>query len=379
MRVLIFAPYFTPGFKGGGPIQTLSALVKKLGKTVDFKVLTSDCDFGEKIPYKNVSSNKWVEYEESLVCYCSSDIKGWFKRIRVLLFENHDVIYLNSFFSVKISLIPFILSLLSGRKIILAPRGEFSPGALEIKPFKKNFYIKLYSLFRIHKLLVFHASTEYEKQDILRCLKGSDVQIARNLKQLTFTDDLQVRKTDVFKLVFLSRITHKKNLLFAIESLSYLDINVVFDIYGVIEDQRYWEQCGAAINSLPDNVVVNYRGELQPEEVVEVLSTYDLFYFPTKGENYGHVIVEAFCAGLPALLSDQTPWNVNHINGLDFSLPLSGPKSFMHVIKQCSEINKFDYLELRKNIVLWSRQTFINDDDLEDNVEIFKYTYGGNK
>ena len=34
---------------------------------------------------------------------------------------------------------------------------------------------------------------------------------------------------------------------------------------------------------------------------------YDLLFLPTKGENFGHVILESMSAGTPVLISDTTP------------------------------------------------------------------------
>lgn len=35
---------------------------------------------------------------------------------------------------------------------------------------------------------------------------------------------------------------------------------------------------------------------------------YDLFVFPTLGENFGHVVIESLSAGTPVFMSNTTPW-----------------------------------------------------------------------
>ena len=37
-------------------------------------------------------------------------------------------------------------------------------------------------------------------------------------------------------------------------------------------------------------------------------SEYDAFVFPTRGENFGHVIAESLSASCPVVCTDQTPW-----------------------------------------------------------------------
>ncbi len=53
-----------------------------------------------------------------------------------------------------------------------------------------------------------------------------------------------------------------------------------------------------------------------------MLSGHDLFFLPTLGENFGHVIYEALSAGLPVLLSDQTPWGQVNAQGAGWCFPL---------------------------------------------------------
>src|SRR5690606_10471907 len=96
-----------------------------------------------------------------------------------------------------------------------------------------------------------------------------------------------------------------------------------FDIYGPISDQDYWKECQALIKSLPANVVATYCGSVAPARVAELFSKYDLFFLPTRGENYGHVIAEALSMGTLVLISDQTPWRELQADGLGWDVPLA--------------------------------------------------------
>jgi glycosyltransferase involved in cell wall biosynthesis len=123
--------------------------------------------------------------------------------------------------------------------------------------------------------------------------------------------------------VFISRISPKKNLLFALRMLQSVLGDISFDIYGPIEDARYWNRCEKAIGTLPPNVRVKYMGMVEHEKVGEVFAEHDLFLFPTLGENYGHVICEALSAGCPVLISDQTPWRHLQEEGAGWDIPLA--------------------------------------------------------
>jgi glycosyltransferase involved in cell wall biosynthesis len=123
--------------------------------------------------------------------------------------------------------------------------------------------------------------------------------------------------------VFLSRIAPKKNLLSAIRAVSKLSGDVVFDIWGPVDDLSYWRACQKEIAAVPLNVKVTWRGEVPNEQVPAILADYDVFLLPTLGENFGHVIVDALTAGLPVVISDRTPWKNLQEAGVGVELPVS--------------------------------------------------------
>src|SRR3546814_15539936 len=63
------------------------------------------------------------------------------------------------------------------------------------------------------------------------------------------------------------------------------------------------------------------------------LSRHDIFFLPTFGENYGHVIAEALEAGLRLLICDQTPWRGLAEAGVGHDLPLNQPEAFVTAIE----------------------------------------------
>ena len=78
--------------------------------------------------------------------------------------------------------------------------------------------------------------------------------------------------------------------------------------YGRIVDNSYWDRCKKSLEKLPKNIKASFLGELKKDEVTVTFSKYDLFFFPTGGENYGHVIAESLSVGTPVLISKNTPW-----------------------------------------------------------------------
>jgi glycosyltransferase involved in cell wall biosynthesis len=113
-----------------------------------------------------------------------------------------------------------------------------------------------------------------------------------------------------------------KNLEFALKVLAKVKVPVTFNIFGPTEDYKYWESCLKVIGSLPVHIKVHYGGPVMPDRVIDTIRMHNLFFLPTLGENFGHVFVEAWCAGVPVLTSDRTPWRglISRNLGWDFSL-----------------------------------------------------------
>ena len=113
----------------------------------------------------------------------------------------------------------------------------------------------------------------------------------------------------VLRAVFVGRLSPMKNLDLVLEALALCTSSIEFDIYGPTESPEYWERCQSLLRALPTNIRARYRGVLLPNEVVEALTSYEIYIFPTKGENFGHSIAESLAAGCKVLCSDQTPWS----------------------------------------------------------------------
>jgi len=113
--------------------------------------------------------------------------------------------------------------------------------------------------------------------------------------------------------------------LYALERLAELSVNkgnITFDIYGQVYSEEYWNECQKVIASLPENVSVNYKGTVDAEKVATTIQDYHALFMPTRGENFGHVILESLSAGRPVMISDQTPWHdlEEKMAGWDLSL-----------------------------------------------------------
>jgi len=351
-RILCFVSHYLPGYKAGGALRSVSNIAQLIGTRCDFKVVTSNCDLGDDQHYLGLKPGIWIVNGKAKVFYLSNycaDIFSIFRKSQA------DVIYLNSFFSPKFSIFPLILwNFFFRRKIkfVLAPRGEFSPGALKIKNLKKRSFIKLSKFLRIYRNVIWHASSDYESHDIQRELgvPANRILISCDVTMPSdhFAGSVSPDKSRVIlRLCFVSRITKKKNLDYAISVLRSVDVPVVFNIYGSAEDKGYLLHCQNLAADLPENIDVVFHGSLEHSRVLQVFSNHHLFFFPTLGENYGHVIAESLGVGTPVLLSDQTPWRNIERLGVGWDYPLSEPSRFVEAIHKMSIMDEHTYTDMR--------------------------------
>ena len=378
IKVLCFLDFFYPAYKAGGPIKTISGMVENLNKDLDFYIITRNYDLNSKKPFNNLKSNEWNSVKGVKVYYISRNKLMKFNLFNLLLKTPHDIVYFNSFFSFLFTgHILILIKLLNIKsKMILAPRGEFSDGALSIKSFKKNIYLNFFRIFRLGKNIIWQASSIDEKKDIIKSKisKSKNIFIAPNLTSVKVSSNYlkpNYKESKCLKLVFIARISKVKNLTFLLKLLFKINKKVSLTIYGPIEDKYYWNKCNEIIKKLPNNINVKYAGELKSTLVFEEFKKYDLFVFPTLGENFGHVIIESLSVGTCVLTSNKTPWkNSPGVKTLD----LNNPNKWVNEINKWINFSSKQLIIKRKDAHKFAEKYFNINDSYIKNLELFNYT-----
>ncbi len=307
MKILMIMAGFFPGKKYGGPPVSVDNFCTLMGEHECYIVATNH-DLGDNEPYKNIHSG-WNDRGNCKVCYLldSEYRKEIFDRI--ILEIKPDFIYLQGLFQQCI--IPCLQLAKKRRiKVLLAPRGELCVGAFR-KKYKKIPYIFYIRILGLLDNVMFQSTSDEETKVIQQWLNVRSDRIFQisNVPSIPkYSYPARNKETGHARFIFLSRIVEKKNLLVALSALKNVSGNVVFDIYGPIEDEKYWSSCQQIIAEMPTNVKVKYCGLVEHDNVHEVFSKYDAFVFPTHSENFGHVIAEALSVGTYAIISDQTPF-----------------------------------------------------------------------
>ncbi|MEO1943908.1 MAG: glycosyltransferase, partial [Candidatus Thioglobus sp.] len=258
------------------------------------------------------------------------------------------------------------------------PRGEFSEGAINLKKWKKSGYMLLANIMGLYKNIVWQASSDFEVNDIYRNIGRVESQVVvapdvlQHLKPLNDNKTFHCRLTmEPLKICFLSRISPKKNLDYALHILSKVSVPVIFEIYGPKEDGFYWSLCQSIIKTLPSSVKVNYKGCVENNHVNDMFRNYDLFLFPTKGENFGHVILESILAGTPVLIANTTPWQNLEKSGIGWDFPLDSPDEFITAIENLASIGNNECIKLRSRVRNYAEKLVNDSSILDANRQLF--------
>lgn len=305
-KILIINPYYYPGFKSGGPQQTIINITQAFGDQFDFYVLTYNHDIGEKNEYQNIKDG-WNTVGKAHVMYCGE--QNYSIRMIANTAKGMDIVYACGLFektTIK-TLIANKLKLINSG-VYVAPMGVFGKNAFAQKKIKKHIFIFAMRFLGFFSNVKWSFTSSDELHDAqfyigykLKYKIASDIP----RKPLTI-ENCSSKECGSLRVIFLSRICRQKNLKYVIDILNNVRGNITFDIYGIVEDKNYWDECKKALKQT--SIMWEYRGEVMSDDVPNVFSKYNVFLFPTLSENFGHVIYEAMIGGCIPILSDQTPW-----------------------------------------------------------------------
>ena len=200
---------------------------------------------------------------------------------------------------------------------------------------------------KLKKIAGIYTETEKMKNGLQEEHKMNNVVVFPNFRFFAPKQTIIPGNNEVLNLVFYSRINRKKGLQFIFELLTAINIPIVLDFYGPIhaEDREYFE---SNLNRLSN---VKYCGVINPENVQEILSKYDMLILPTMyfTEGLPGAVVDAYISGIPVLVTDWlharefvkhevTGFIVPFENGLNEAIQylnlINNDRNFFYTMKQ---------------------------------------------
>ena len=180
------------------------------------------------------------------------------------------------------------------------------------------------------------------------------------------------------RLVYFGRLSPEKNLPFAFELLkefaqAHPDQAVVYDLIGS-GSAAYEAKLHSLSAKLPSTIQVNFIGQLSPEALQTRLQpsglssqpsslssqvsglppsssslipppfitplgaglSYHALLMPSRTENFSYTVLESLQAGIPVLISDQTPWLDLQSQRVGWDLPLEDLSAWAAALEQLS-------------------------------------------
>lgn len=379
--VLVCADYFRPGFKGGGPVTSLSNMAATLAEEVDFHIVTRDRDLGDTKPYPGIEPGVFHQSGGAKVMYLQEADATVGRFVELLRELAPQALYLNSMLSRRFSLRPLVAAkyITSIRRnscpmqVVIAPRGEFAAGALSIKARRKSLYLKVMRNAGLWNGVRWQASSPFEADDIRTQLRsGPDIVIAPDLAAPL--PNLGVRppkSAGRASFVFLGRISPIKNLEHSIQALSGIKGKASLTAYGPIEDEPYWRKCQAVATSLPDNIAFSHGGTLAPEKVALTLSQADALLLQSLSENFAQVVIEAMGCGCPVVLSDRTPWRSLAAVGAGWDLPIEDVARTTSVLQSLVDMDEQTHSTYRTRTRAYAADIIKNPEQRRKTLSLF--------
>lgn len=376
-RILVFIDWFLPGEKAGGPIRSCVNLIEHLSDEFEFSVVTRNTDYTETIPYAHVKSDAWnVLPDGKRVYYISAKNLSRETIRKIIAGEKFDTVYLNGIWSQPFTAWPLqiLRKEFPGKKAVVAVRGMLAPSAMAIKAVKKKAFLVYAKARKLFDDVVFHATSEQEANDTRNAFgKNANVKIAGNLPRKSYAAAAKKSKSgEQLKLVNVARIAPEKNTLYALEVLKEVKVPVQADFFGTVYDPDYKKQCDDVLRTLPQNVKAKIHGPVESASIPGLLSQYDLLFLPTRGENFGHIILESMQAGTPVLISDQTPWRNLSANQAGWDLSLDSPVKFATKIDELAEMNAAEYQKWSGSALDFAARYSGNEELVEKSRAIFR-------
>jgi glycosyltransferase involved in cell wall biosynthesis len=397
MRILVLITHYLPAYKAGGPLRTVENMVEQLGNPFEFRIVTNDRDWGDHSVLPDVVAGRWTPVGNGETLYLAPSQLGPAGVRRVISETPHDVLYLNSIFSPRLTIVPLLLRRLGAiprRPVVLAPRGELQRGAMEAgawrrlpasaplrrlaspRYLKKKAYLAAARALGLFRGITWQASNPEEAAEIRSHVgAGAHVAVAPDLTARipeSLPPPPRPKAAGALRVVFLSRLDAKKNLEGAIELLAGVRGEVRFDLYGPRVDERYWARCRAALDRLPPNVTVHCHGPVPHARVAAIFRDHELFLFPTLGENFGHVVLESLAAGCPVLVSDRTPWRGLARYGAGWDLPLEDPAALRAALQRCVDMDEEEYRPWSVRAARFAREASSDERPVRWNRELFE-------
>jgi glycosyltransferase involved in cell wall biosynthesis len=317
---------YKPAYIYGGPTMSVSKLSEELikaGKDVEVftTVANGESELNIKAGRKTLIDGVPVTYfrritrdpshlSPALLLHLFNTLKSRF-RIGQFIIDNTNfpIVHIHAWWNL-VSVGSCLISLLTSRPVILSPRGTLSSYSFgNRKSIIKNIFHNIIGKALL-KSCHFHVTSEKEKQDILSIVEPKSIVVIPNFIDYTGQKNQSPQsrnltsQTQIFRLLFLSRVEEKKGLDFLLHSLHNIDLPYHLTIAGT-GDVKYLLYLEELIVKLDMLERVSWIGQLSNDRKFSELANHDLMVLPSHDESFANVVIESLSVGTPVLISSK--------------------------------------------------------------------------
>lgn len=306
MSILHLTPSYLPALHYGGPTLSVSRLCSALqagGQTVSVLSTTAngpqelEVPRGQAVVVAGVSCWYYPRWTGDHSHFSPALLWAFWRRL-----PRAQVVHIHSWWNLVVMPAVFLCRL-RGIRPVLSPRGMLSPYTLR-SPLKRLFqrWVGAWLLRRT----ILHATSEQEAAEALELVPGWAHFVLPNIIELPALGQHIPAQgaSEVFRLVFLSRIHPKKGLETLLAALAQLDFPWHLQVVGTGE-AAYLAQLQAEASALGIAEQIEWLGWREGAEKFQLLANADLYVLPSQNENFANAALEALSVGTPVLLSAQ--------------------------------------------------------------------------
>lgn len=194
---------------------------------------------------------------------------------------------------------------------IITPRGMLEPWSLSQGALKKKVALKLYQYKDLSQAACIHATAQMEADQIRKLGLKNPIAVISNGINMEEFPDYEKQRNRKRKVLFLSRIHHKKGIELLIQAWKELDKSIInnweVEIVGNGESE-YINSLKKLIKQFSLEKSIKISKPVFGEAKIKKYQSADVFVLPTYSENFGIVVAEALALKVPVITTKGTPW-----------------------------------------------------------------------
>ena len=315
MKIIHITPSYKPAYIYGGPIISVAKLCETLvSNNLDAEVLTTKANGNTEliIPEQTVIDGVKIHFYERITkdpSHFSPALLWNFHKMTSKKIQS-VVIHIHSWWNLT-AIASCLLAKIKKIPVVLSPRGMLNEYSFRNR---SSGCKKLFHYLLGRKLIAYctiHATSELEKEDILRIGQPKSVCVIPNLiyfpphHQLTNPCLQNSHKpSQSFRLLFLSRIDEKKGLELLLHALVNCHFSWSLTIAGT-GDYLYLMKLKRLALSLGISEHINWIGYVQNEKKYDVLLDHQLLILFSQNENFANIILESLSVGTAVAISNK--------------------------------------------------------------------------